>query len=129
MPAYETVGEYVSGLPADRRAPFDIVWRAIRALVPEGEEAMRYGMPTIRLNGRNLVHLGVMKDHLGFYPAPSGVRAFQSEIEGVYRYSKGAIQFPFSERPPLALVKRIVKFRRGEERAKKRKQQSLQANG
>lgn len=125
MKAYQTVDAYVAALPTDTRAVFETVWRAIRVLTPDGEEAMRYGLPTVRFEGKNLVHLGVMKDHLGFYPAPSGIRAFAAELEGKYAYSKGAIRFPLGKRPPLALVKRIVKFRLGEEQAKKRKQQSL----
>lgn len=118
MKAYKTVDEYVAALSDETRAMFETVWRAIRALTPKSEEAMRYGLPTVRFQGRNLVHLGVMKDHLGFYPAPSGIRAFEAEIEGKYRYSKGAIQFPLGERPPLVLVRKIVKFRLEEERAK-----------
>jgi len=27
-------------------------------------------MPTFTLNGRNLVHFGVFKEHIGFYPLP-----------------------------------------------------------
>lgn len=120
MKACKTVGEYTKGVPDEVRAEFVLLWQTIRALVSEGEEAIRYGVPTIRLNGRNLVHLAAAKNHFGFYPAPSGVRAFESEISGKYQYSKGAIQFPFGKRLPLPLIRRIVKFRLQEERAKKK---------
>jgi uncharacterized protein YdhG (YjbR/CyaY superfamily) len=120
MKTYKTVGEYTKGVPAEVRAEFVTLWRVIRELAPGGEEVLRYGVPTIRLNGRNLVHLAAAKNHLGFYPTSSGVRAFESEIAGKYQYSKGAIQFPFGKKPPLGLIRKIVKFRLAEERARKK---------
>ena len=120
MKACKTVGEYEKSLPKEARAEFVALWRVIREMVPEGEETIRYGVPTIRIDGRNLVHLGVAKNHLGFYPTSSGVRAFENEIEGKYAYSKGTIQFPLGKKPPLGLIKKIMKFRLVEERTKQK---------
>ena len=66
-------------------------------------------MPTFYLNG-NLVHFAAYKQHIGFYPAPSGVAAFQNEL-AKYKTSKGAIQFPLDQPLPLGLVEAIVSFR------------------
>ncbi len=115
MKSFKTVDEYVRSLPEETRGEFDALRRTILKLVPNGEEAIRYGMPTVRLGGRNLVHFAVMKEHFGFYPTPSGVEAFRGEIEGKYEYSKGAIRFPIGRKPPLPLVRKIVKFRIAEE--------------
>ncbi len=120
MKVCKTVGEYEKSLPEEALAEFVALWGVIREMVPEGEEAIRYGVPTIRINGRNLVHLAAAKNHLGFYPAPSGVKAFEKEIRGKYAYSKGTIQFLLGKKPPLGLVRRIVRFRLAEERARKK---------
>ncbi|MBP9751485.1 MAG: DUF1801 domain-containing protein [Candidatus Moranbacteria bacterium] len=120
MKACKTVEEYAKSLPEGMRAEFDAAWKTIRDLVPGGEEGIRYGMPTIRLGGKNLVHFAVMKGHFGFYPTPSGVAAFESEIAGKYEYSKGAIRFSIGKKLPLPLIRKIVKFRVGEERTKKK---------
>lgn len=118
MKSFVTVAEYVRNLPDEVRAEFDVAWEAIRGLVPDSEEVIRYGIPTIRLNGKNLVHFAVMRNHFGFYPTASGVAAFRSEIEGKYSYSKGAIRFPFGRKLPLPLIRKIVKFRLSEEDSK-----------
>lgn len=68
-----------------------------------------YQLPTYFLKG-NLVHFAAFKSHIGFYPAPSGIEAFQQEL-AVYKSSKGAVQFPIDEPLPLELVGRIVQFR------------------
>jgi uncharacterized protein YdhG (YjbR/CyaY superfamily) len=70
---------------------------------------MSYGMPTFYLNG-NLVHFAAYKNHIGFYPAPSGISNFSEELKP-YKTSKGAIQFPLDKVFPKELIQRIVKFR------------------
>ena len=76
---------------------------------PEAIEKISYGMPTFYLHG-NLVHFAAAKHHIGFYPTPSGVEAFKSELEGL-KWSKGAIQFPYDAPLPEALIRKIVRFR------------------
>jgi uncharacterized protein YdhG (YjbR/CyaY superfamily) len=66
-------------------------------------------MPTFKLHG-NLVHFAAYKNHIGFYPAPSGIEAFKRELSP-YKWSKGAVQFPLDRPIPLDLVKKIVVFR------------------
>ncbi|MEO6039108.1 MAG: DUF1801 domain-containing protein [Saprospiraceae bacterium] len=75
----------------------------------EAEEAMAYGIPTFKLQG-NLVHFGGFKHHIGFYPAPAGLEAFQQELSA-YKGAKGSVQFPLDQPLPLDLVTKIVKFR------------------
>ena len=120
MKANKAVEEYVESLPEGVRAGFDAAWKAIRELVPDGEETIRYGMPTVRSGGKNLVHFAVMKGHFGFYPTPSGVAAFADDIRGKYEYSKGAIRFPIGRKLPLGLIRKIVRFRVREEKAKRK---------
>jgi uncharacterized protein YdhG (YjbR/CyaY superfamily) len=82
-------------------------------------------MPTFILNG-NLVHFAAFKNHIGFYPVPSGIEAFKKELS-IYKQGKGSVQFPFDQPMPLELIVKIVKFRvaenlrKAELRGKKKK--------
>ena len=118
MQTYKTVGEYMKSVPTGVRAEAKCLWAMLCELVPEGEQAIRYGMPTIRVSGKNLLHMAVQKNHIGFYPTPSGVKQFETEIAKRYHYSKGAIQFPLGAPLPLSLITKIVRFRLKEERAR-----------
>ena len=69
-------------------------------------------MPTFDLKG-NLVHFAAFKNHIGFYPTPSGTEAFKEEIAR-YQAGKGSIRFPLDEPMPLDLITRIVKMRAAE---------------
>jgi uncharacterized protein YdhG (YjbR/CyaY superfamily) len=62
------------------------------------------------VQGENLVHFGGFKTHVGFYPTPSGIAAFERELSA-YEGAKGSVQFPLDKRLPLPLITRIVKFR------------------
>lgn len=79
----------------------------------------------ILLHG-NLVHFAAHKNHIGFYPAPSGIDAFKGELLE-YKGAKGSVQFPIKKPLPYELVSKIVAFRvaenikNAEEKLKKKK--------
>ncbi len=60
-------------------------------------------MPTFKLNGKNLVHFAAFKNHIGFYPIPSGIKAFKKEVSP-YKQGKGSIQFRIDYPVPYDLV-------------------------
>ena len=66
-------------------------------------------MPAFYLNGP-LVWFAAYRQHVGFYPKPSGIEAFQERL-AAYKCSKGAIQFPLDQPMPYALIDEIVRFR------------------
>lgn len=101
--------DYIRSFPPEIQTILQELRSTIRKAAPQAEETIGYGIPTFRLNG-NLVHFGAYKNHIGFYPAPSGIEAFKKELS-VYEGAKGSIKFPIDQPLPLALVTRIVKFR------------------
>ena len=106
---FNSTDEYIATFPKDVRKILEEVRATIRAAAPGAVEKISYQMPTFYLNG-NLVHFAAWKDHIGFYPTPSGTSAFNREIS-IYKSSKGAIKFPLDRPMPLDLISRIVKFR------------------
>lgn len=109
MLAVKTIEEYIASFPAPTQKILKEVHNCIKKAAPAAEETIGYGIPTYKLNG-NLVHFGGYKQHVGFYPAPAGIKAFEKELSG-YKSSKGAVQFPLGEPMPLTLITKIVKFR------------------
>nr|WP_319216438.1 DUF1801 domain-containing protein [uncultured Trichococcus sp.] len=114
-----TIDDYINQYPEDVRVILEEMRQAIKEEAPDATEKISYQMPTFYLNG-NLVHFAVQKNHIGFYPAPSGVAAFKQELTD-YKTSKGAIQFPLTKPIPYELVRRIVRFRVEEAREKKKR--------
>lgn len=114
--AITTIDAYIATFPASTQALLQQMRSTIAKAAPKADEAISYGMPTFKLQG-NLVHFAGYKNHIGFYPAPSGIVNFAEDLKK-YQTSKGAIQFPIDEKLPLALVTKIVKFRVKENLAK-----------
>ena len=123
---FSSIDEYIATFPADIQAILQELRATIHAAAPEATEKISYQLPTFYLKG-NLVHFAAFKNHIGFYPAPRGIEAFQQELSA-YKGSKGTVQFPIDEPLPLELVSRIVRFRAeenlkiAEEKARKKKQ-------
>ena len=107
-----SIDEYIATFPKDIQKILKELRATIKAAAPDAEEKISYQMPTFFLNG-NLVHFAAFKKHIGFYPTPSGIEAFQKELS-VYDGAKGSVQFPIDEPMPLKLISRIVKFRAAE---------------
>ncbi|RJP69070.1 MAG: hypothetical protein C4532_11565 [Candidatus Abyssobacteria bacterium SURF_17] len=114
MPTYKkqftTIDEYIRTFPKDVQRILEKIRRTIQRAAPEAEEAISYQMPTFKLNGKNLVHFAAWKNHIGFYPTPSGTEAFTKELSQ-YEGAKGSVRFPTDQPIPYDLVRKIVIFR------------------
>lgn len=108
-PVYSTIDEYISQFPEDIKGILNTLRNVIREAAPEATEKISWRMPTFYLNG-NLVHFAAHKGHIGFYPGADGIEKFKDEFLE-YKYSKGAVQFPFKSPIPYDLITRIVKYR------------------
>ncbi|NTU74030.1 hypothetical protein HGB07_07795 [Candidatus Roizmanbacteria bacterium] len=107
--APKSIDEYIAGFPQDIRETLETIRATIRAAAPDAEEKISYQMPTFTLKG-NLVHFAAYKNHIGFYPTPSGIEQFRQDLS-VYDCAKGTVRFPLNKPVPLVLISRIVKFR------------------
>lgn len=119
----ENIDEYIAGFPKEIQEKLNLIRETIRKAAPDAEEKISYAMPTYILYG-NLVHFGAFKHHIGFYPIPTGIEAFQKALSN-YKVSKGSVQFPFDKPIPVDLIRKIVNFRVKENIGKAEKKNSL----
>ena len=119
-PAPGNIDEYCNGFPKETQQLLAQLRTTIRKCAPGAIEIISYGMPAFKLNNKPLVYFAAYKNHIGFYPGASPVIVFKNELK-VYKTSKGAIQFPLDKPLPLALVKKIVKYKVSENIVKAQK--------
>lgn len=110
------IDEYIGGFPTEVQAVLQAIRQTIHQAAPAAQETISYQMPTFTLHG-NLVHFAAFKNHVGFYPVPSGIEAFKDEL-AAYKQGKGSVQFPLDQPMPYDLIRRIVVFRAQENLAK-----------
>lgn len=106
---FKTIDEYIAQFPTEIQERLNKLRSVIQEAAPSATEKISYQMPTFYLYG-NLVHFAAFKNHIGFFPAASGVEAFQDQLKE-YHCSKGTIQFPYKKPLPYDLITDIVKFR------------------
>lgn len=121
----QSIDEYIAAFPQEVQEILEKVRATIHEAAPEAEEIISYQIPTFYLKG-NLVHFSAYKNHLGFYPGPSGIEAFKRKLVS-YKSAKGSVQFSLKMPIPYELISQMVAFRVkenlewAEAKAKKRK--------
>lgn len=108
----ENVDAYIAAFEPEVRAVLEKIRATIHKAAPDATETISYQMPAFTLHGV-LVYFAAFRDHIGFYPTPSGVAAFQKELKG-YASAKGSVRFPLDQPIPFTLIGRIAKFRASE---------------
>lgn len=107
---YTTIDEYIKTFPNSVQNILERVRQTIKKAAPEAREAISYQMPTFKLKGKNLIYFAAWKNHIGFYPTPSGIEEFKKELSP-YKSTKGTVQFSLKMSIPYDLIEQIVLFR------------------
>ena len=106
----ESINDYLSGLPDDKRKALTKLRKDIKAAAPHAEECISYQIPAFRLDGRMLVWFHAAAGHCSFFPGAYPIKACAKDLKK-YATSKGTIRFPADKPLPTSLVKRLVKAR------------------
>lgn len=112
-----TIDDYIAEFPAETQQRLQQMRAIIKENAPGAVETISYAIPTFDLNKKHLVHFAGYATHIGFYPSPSGMEAFEAEFQP-YKRAKGSVQFPLDQPLPLDLIRRVVAFRVAEISAK-----------
>lgn len=105
----QTINDYINQSPEEVRDRLKVIYIAMRSQVLEATETLGYGMPTLKLDGKNLIHFAPAAHHIGIYPGPAAVSHFADQLAG-YKTSKGAIQLPNNKPIPIKLIKDITSW-------------------
>jgi len=105
----KTVADYIDSAPKDAQKILREMRACIRKAAPDAVESLKWGMPAFSLQ-RILVTYAAFKHHIGFYPTPSAVKAFEMQLKQ-FKTATGSIQFPLDQPLPLTLIRKITLFR------------------
>ena len=105
----KTIDEYINAAPKDAQKKLREMLACIRAAAPGAKESLKWGMPAFSYK-RILVTFAAFKNHIGFYPTPSAVKAFANDLSK-FTSASASIQFPLEKPLPLPLIRKITAFR------------------
>ena len=104
-----TIEEYIESAPVECQEKLRQMHQCVRESAVGATESLKWGMPAYSFQ-KILVTYAAFKHHIGFYPMPSAIKAFAKELKN-YKTAEGSVQFPLDQKLPVALIKKIVKFR------------------
>jgi len=104
-----TIEEYIDAAPLESQDKLRQMHQCVRESAAGATESLKWGMPAYS-HQKILVTYAAFKHHIGFYPMPSAIKAFTKDLKN-YKTAEGSVQFPLDQKLPLALIKKIVKFR------------------
>lgn len=118
----KTVDGYLASLPPDRRAVLEALRGTIRALAPDAEERISYGIPTFFHHG-GLVAFHAAKGHCSLHLMSKALANARREELAGYEMTVATVHLPYDRPLPLPLIRRLVRarMRENEERERGRK--------
>jgi uncharacterized protein YdhG (YjbR/CyaY superfamily) len=109
LPRPKTIEEYIASSPVQTQDKLYQMLACIRKAAPGAKESLKWGKPAFSYD-RILVVMAAAKNHIGFYPTPSAMKAFLKELSK-FNTGAGSIQFPLDKPLPLSLINKITRYR------------------
>ncbi len=102
---FSTVSQYLDNWPASKKKILNTVRECVKKAAPKGDDVISYAMPAVLFDGKRVWYAGWDK-HYSIY-VPQVMAQYQNELKN-YKTSKSAINFPWDEPVPVALITKIA---------------------
>jgi uncharacterized protein YdhG (YjbR/CyaY superfamily) len=106
-----TVDEYLAAAPEPHASTLNELRRTLREIVPEAVEALSYGVPAFKVEGKPIAGYAYFTNHCSYFPHSGSVLSELADDLQAYDWSKGTLKFPVDEPLPSPLVARLVEAR------------------
>jgi uncharacterized protein YdhG (YjbR/CyaY superfamily) len=105
------IDNYLAEVPDEKRAVLEALRQRIRAIVPDVEEAISYGMPAFRVEGKVVMGFKANKNDYSIYPFSGGAAEHFPEELGGRTVTSGSIHFTPEDPISDDLLRRIIEWR------------------
>ncbi|MBE0009641.1 DUF1801 domain-containing protein [Arthrobacter sp. AET 35A] len=104
----KSIEEYLNALDPEYRTELERIRTLVQQLVPGTEEAISYGMPTLKYKNRALVYFTASKKHMSFYPSSWAIDELRDQLQH-YKTTEHAIQFTLDKTLSSQLIEDLVR--------------------
>ena len=109
---------YFAAQPPATRKILTQLREAILASAPKAVEHFSYGIPGFKYEGAPLAWYAGWAKHTSMYPLTPAMKQVLDAANTDYAVAKGTVRFPLDETLPVALIKRMIRARVSEIRAR-----------
>lgn len=107
MKDYTNVDEYLDNFSGETRKRLDTIRKMIKQEIPDGDEVITYGIPTIKIKGKYVIYFAGYENHVSIYPLPQAKEL--QEVIKPYIAGKGTLKFSLDKPLPEELIKKVIK--------------------
>lgn len=114
-----TIDDYLSNQASPtQRKVLEKIRKIALEVVPDAEEVISYGVPTIKYKGKYVVYFAAFKGHMSLYPASDGLVKEVPEL-APFRKAKGTLHFTEDNQIPDLVLRKTIgyMFKEAAERA------------
>ena len=105
------IDEYLAKVEPAKRKALERIRAIAKRAVPEADETIGYGMPTLRYLGKPFLGFGAHANHIGIYPYSGRViEALGEKLRG-YETTKGGIRVPLETPIPERILRAVIDCR------------------
>lgn len=114
------IDDYLAAVPAHQRKLLESVRREMRALLPDADEVISYGLPCFKVDGKAVGGFAANKNSCSYYPFSGGVLAELRDQLAGFSQTKSALHFTDEQPLTPELISLLVETRQREIAAKGR---------
>jgi uncharacterized protein YdhG (YjbR/CyaY superfamily) len=105
------IDEYLENVEPAKREALERIRVLAKKAVPEADETISYGMPTLKYQGKPFLGFDAHAHHIGIYPYSGHVIETLSEKLRAYETTKGAIHVPLDKPIPERTLRAVIACR------------------
>ncbi len=110
MSSMTTINDYLDKHASmSQREILERIRKLAHEIVPDAEEVISYGVPTIKYKGTYVVYFAAFKDHMSLYPASDGLLEEVKLLEP-FRKAKGTLHFTEKNQIPEPVLKKTIEY-------------------
>jgi|SRR5581483_3634206 len=109
--AMTLIDDYLKNVELPKRKELRRIRALAKEIVPSAEEAIVYGMPTLKFGGKPFLGFDAHKNHIGIYPYSSKVIVALKDQLRKYELSRGAIRVPLDDPISKTALKHVINTR------------------
>jgi uncharacterized protein YdhG (YjbR/CyaY superfamily) len=105
------IDDYLKKIEPPARNELNRIRRLAKQVVPRAEEAISYGMPTLKYRGKPFLGFDAHAHHIGLYPYSGSVLPKLKAELREFTQSKGALRVPYDKPISKSLLGKIISQR------------------
>lgn len=109
--AASDIDDYLAQVPEPGRQTLNQLRSDIRALLPDAQECISYGMPAFKVDNNVIAGFAAFKSHLSYFPHSGSVLPALTDDLAGYEMTKSSLHFPPDQPIPRPLVQKLIKAR------------------